>query len=165
MKTALIVASILLAAADVDAVERVGDLFGGKEAQAVVAKPMKVQAYRLDDDSVTKPTVKDYKMIAGPEAVDDALAKSLSQLLLDEKSYSWGRGKACDPLFGVRLEFVQGDKATDVFFCFECDILQVYANGKPVGSADFDNVRPQLVKLMQKIFPADKTIQGLNTKR
>lgn len=165
MKTLLILANILLAAACCQGAERLNRLFGDKESQAVVAKPMKVQAYRLPDDSLHQPTVKDFKTIAGPVAVDDALAKSVSQLLLDEKSYLWEVGKGCEPSFGVRLEFTQGDKSTDVFFCFDCNILEVYVNGKPVGSEDFDDVRPQLVKAMQKIFPDDKVIQGLKAQR
>ena len=71
------------------------------------------------------------------------------------------KGKACEPLYGVRLEFIQGEKSTDIFFCLECNILGVYVNGKSVDSADFDDIRPQLVKLIQKIFPEDKTIQVL----
>ncbi len=104
-------------------------------------------------------------MIAGPVAVDDTVAKSVSQLLLNDKNYLWDVGKGCDPIFGVRLEFLQGDKTTDVFFCLECDILSVYVNGQAVGSEDFDDMRPQLVKAMQKIFPDDKEIQGLKAER
>lgn len=165
MKATRILLVILLSAAHCQAAESLDSLFGDKEAQSVVAKPTKVQAYRLADHSFYKPTAKEYKVIAGPVAVDDALAKSVGQLLLDEKSYLWDVGKACDPIFGVRLEFIQGDKSTNVCFCFECDILQVYVDGKPVGSEDFDEVRPQLVKLMQKIFPEDKVIQGLKAKQ
>jgi serine protease inhibitor len=136
-------------------------LFGDKEAMNVVAKPTKVQAYRLADDSFTKPTVKDFKMKYGPVAVDDALAKSMSQLLLDDKSYKWNTGKNCDPSFGVRLEFIQGDKTTDVLICFDCDILGVYVNGKSVGEADFDNVHTPFAKLVKRMFPKDQEIQDL----
>ena len=73
-------------------------------------------------------------------------------------------GKGCEPIFGVRLEFTQGDKAVDLFFCFECDILAVYFGGKPVGSEDFDTMRPQLVEIAQKVFPEDKVIQGLKAR-
>ncbi len=148
-----------------EAAEHLKSLFGDQEAQAVVAKPTKVQAYRLAENSTFKSTVKDYKMITGPVAVDDTVAKSVSQLLLNEKNYLWDVGKGCDPLFGARLEFLQGDKSTNVFFCFECDILAVYVNGKSVGSEDFDDMRPELVKAMQKIFPEDKVIQGLKAER
>lgn len=143
--------------------ERLKSLFGDNDAQDVVAKPTNVQAYRLADRSLPQQKVKDYKMVAGPVAVDDKLAKSMSRVLLDEKSYSWGGGpqKACVPIYGVRLEFIQGDNTTDVFFCFECNILGVYVNGKEVRSADFDHARPQFVKLVKKILPEDKEIQGL----
>lgn len=165
MRTFVILATILLGAACCQGAERLSSLFGDKEAQAVVAKPTKVHAYRLADNSFYQRAVKDYKTIAGPVAVEDALAKSLGQVLLDEKSYLWDVGKGCDPSYGVRLEFIQADKTTDVFFCFDCNILDVYVNGKPVGGEDFDDVRPQLVKAMQKIFPDDKVIQGLKAQR
>ncbi len=165
MKTSLVLIAILFATYSCQAAERLNSLFGEKGAQAVVAKPSKVQAYRLAEFSVTRPNVKDYKMLSGPIAVDEALAKSVGQLLLDEKSYLWDVGKGCEPIFGVRLEFVQSDKSTDIFFCFECDILEVYFNGKRIGSEDFDDVRPQLVKVIKQIFPEDKVIQGLKAQK
>ena len=137
------------------------DVFGADGAQDVIAKPTKVQAYRLADMSFYKPTVDDYKTTAGPIDVSEALAQQTSKLLLDTDSYLWDIGKGCEPLFGVRLSFTQGEKQTDVFFCFECDILAVYFQGKPVGSEDFDKIRPQLVKIMKQIFPDDAVIQGL----
>ena len=161
MKTLLILSTVLFTATGCQAAERLDSLFGDAGAQGVVAKPTKVQAYRLADKSFYQPTVKDYKTTAGPIAVDEALAARLSKLLLDRDNYLWDVAKGCEPIFGVRLEFTQGDKSVDLFFCFECDILAVYFRGKPVGSEDFDTMRPQLVEIVQKIFPDDMVIQDL----
>ena len=79
MKTSLLLSAILLMATCCQAGERLKSLFGNEEAQAVVAKPTKVQAYRLADSSPPRPTVKDFKMTTGPVAVDDALAKSMGE--------------------------------------------------------------------------------------
>lgn len=161
MSFAVTLAAGLHAAEPKDASERFKSLFGGQEAQDVVAKPTKVQAYRLTEFSPPRATVKEFKMTGDPVAVDDALVKSMTQLLLDEKSYKWGTGKACEPNYGVRLEFIQGDKTTDVLFCFDCKILGVYVNGKDVGMAGFDDVHTPFVKLVKTMFPKDKEIQEL----
>ena len=145
-----------------------GDLdsvFGTGGAQDVIAAPEKVQAIRLADQSFYQPTVADYKTAAGPIDVDKDIGKQTSKLLLDEKSYLWDVAKGCEPIFGVRLQFTKGEQTADVFFCFECDILTIYFQGKPVGSEDFDPIRPQLVTIVKQLFPEDEAIQGLKARR
>ena len=162
-KTVLTI-GLLIIAADCHA----GDLeklFGKGGARDVIAEPEKVQAYRLAEESFYQPTVNDYETIAGPVAVKGELAKATSKLLLADDSYLREVGKGCEPIYGVRMEFMQGKKKADVFFCFGCDILTVYFQGKPVGSEDFDKIRPQLVKIAKQIFPGDEAIQGLKENR
>ena len=142
-----------------------GEVFGSGGAREVIGKPAKVQAYRLVDDSFYQPTVKDYKTAAGPIDVSDELAQQTSKLLLDPDSYRFNAAKGCEPIYGVRLSFAKDDQVTDVFFCFDCDILSVYFQGKPVGGEDFDDIRPQLVKIVKQVFPDDEAIQGLKEKR
>ena len=145
-----------------------GDLdsvFGTGGAQGVIAAPEEVQAFRLADKSFYQPTVADYKTAAGPIDVNKEIAQQTSKLLLEEKSYLWDVGKGCEPIFGVRLQFTKGDQRADVFFCFQCDILAVYFQGKPAGSEDFDPIRPQLVAIMKQLFPDDEAIQGFKAKR
>lgn len=163
--TLLLTLGLLALASGCTADENRDSVFGTAGAQAIVAKPEKVRAYRLADNSFFQPMVADYKTVAGPTAVDSAEATETSKLLLDQNSYVKDSAKGCEPIFGVRLEFVQGDNTTDVLFCFECDILTVYHQGKPVGGADFDKIRPKLVGIVQRIFPNDETIQGLKAKR
>ena len=141
--------------------EELEPLFGPGNAQLVVAKPTTVRAYRLADDSFYQADVADYEVISGPVDVGDELAMQAAALLLDPDSYLWDAAKGCEPVYGVRLEFVQGETTVDVAFCFDCDILSVYTQGKAVGGEDFDNIRPQLVGIMQKIFPKDEAIQSL----
>jgi len=62
MKATRILLVILLSAAHCQAAESLDSLFCDKEAQSVVAKPTKVQAYRLADHSFYKPTAKEYKV-------------------------------------------------------------------------------------------------------
>jgi hypothetical protein len=49
----------------------------------------------------------------------------------------------------------------DVVFCFHCDILLTYLDGKAVGAASFDNAHDELAKLMKELFPKDKGIQAI----
>ena len=160
----LLAISLLALTAGCDAEENQAKLFGTGEAQDVIARPTKVRAYRLADNSFYQPAVADYKTTAGPIDVDDAVARETSQLLVDVDSYLWDTAKGCEPIFGVRLEFTQGDKTADVFLCFECDILSVYYQGKPVGGEDFDRIQPQLVGIVKQIFPDDETIQSLKAR-
>ena len=156
---------LLTLASGCNANEKLDSLFGTAGAQAAVAKPKKVTAYRLADNSFYQPMVADYKTTAGPVEVDDDVAIQASKLLLDVDSYLWDAAKGCEPIFGVRLNFVQGDESTDVLFCFECDILTVYHQGKPIGGEDFDKIRPKLVEIVKKIFADDQAIQRLKPER
>lgn len=137
----------------------------GKGAVEVLAKPDKVNAYRLPKKSYQVKTVKEFKMTTGPVALEKSLFSETSRVLLDSKSYQWDVAKGCLPDYGVRMEFIQGDKTADVFFCFGCDILTLYYQGKPIGGEDFDIVRPKLVSIVKKIFKDDKLIQELDPKR
>jgi hypothetical protein len=86
---------------------------------------------------------------------------TLRDLLLDEGSYELEMAKGCEPVFGVGVSFMLGEQVVDILFCFECDILAVYQDGKVVGDEDFDPARTRLVRLVKKFFPDDNVIQQL----
>mgnify|MGYP006969408098 CR=1 FL=1 len=140
---------------------QVEKLFGGAEAVGVVNEATTVEAFRLPTGSFFQESPEKYTMTSGPVAVSAATAEKLRAALLDPKTYGWDFAKGCEPDFGVRIRFTKGKETVDVFFCFGCDILAVYFNGKRTGDEDFDDARPAFVAAAKALFPKDEAIQGL----
>jgi hypothetical protein len=149
---------------------KVAELFGGSDAFAILQQPSKVEAYRLNGirggGSLTgygqSKVLDDYAVISGPVPVPQELARQLASVLMSYNTYGWNYGKACDPIYGARLGFVDKEgHSVDVVFCFECDILAVYRDGKLVRGKDFDAARPHFVRAMKILFPQDKAMQSL----
>jgi hypothetical protein len=140
----------------------VPSIFGGEEGMAILANPDKVEAYRLG-----KPTgphhsidLKDYPTISPPVAISTADLETLQRLFTDRSSFRHYY-KACIPTYGVRLDYVRGNKELQVLFCFECESLDCWLEGQLVGGADFDPVTDQLLRIVKSIFPNDPGIQTL----
>ena len=120
-----------------------------------------VHAYRLAEASFYQDELSSYKRAGEAVTVSEADRLQLRDLLLDKESYELEMAKACEPIFGVGVTFARGEQSVDVLFCFECDILAVYQDGRVVGDEDFDPARTRLVRLMKNFFPADDVIQQL----
>lgn len=142
-------------------IANVQQMFGGKEAVGLFSRFDKAEAFRIQDSEYQK-TIDAYTTVSGPVALDQDEGRKLANLLSDEKSYLWELSKACgDPVYGVRIRFTRGEATLDVLFCFKCDVLLAYWNGKSVGGEDFDPIQPHLVALMKSLFPQDDVIQKL----
>jgi len=92
-------------------------------------------------------------------------ARRFQEILQNPGTYVFDAAKACLPNYGVRLQFAADDKTVDVEFCFECNILLVLQDGKPVGGEDFDHARAPLVALCKELLPDDAEIQALQPDR
>lgn len=136
------------------------DVLGGNEVVDTILKADKVEVYRLKDQFF-KEKLAEYEASAGPTELDPKLAKPLAETLVAYDSYEREIAKACEPIFGVRATFIRGAVKTDVLFCFQCQILTVYHQGKRVGGGEFDPVKGKLEKLVKQIFPKDAAIQKL----
>ena len=144
-----------------DAAGSLSKVFGSSVAIDTIKSADSVKAYRLPSPSEYRASLSGYKMSAGPiDVPDDQIAK-LHAVLLDKSTYGWDYAKGCIPDYGVRIQFQHDSHEVDVLLCFECDILSVYHNGKAVGGEDFDDGRPQLVKIVKTVFPDDQVIQSL----
>lgn len=136
-------------------------VFGNQQVIDTVQAASTVRAYRLADASFYQDQLSSYDRAGEAVAVSEADRLQLRDLLLDEESYELEMAKGCEPVFGVGVTFTSGEQRVDVLFCFECDILAVYQDGRGVGDEDFDPARTRLVKLVKKFFPADDVIQQL----
>jgi len=136
-------------------------VFGNQQVIDTVHAASEVHAYRLADASFYQDELSSYKRAGEAVTVSEADRLQLRDLLLDKESYELEMAKACEPIFGVGVTFARGEQSVDVLFCFECDILAVYQDGRVVGDEDFDPARTRLVRLMKNFFPADDVIQQL----
>jgi hypothetical protein len=144
-------------------------LYGGPANLAIVARPTKVEAYRLGplplEELSHDAAVGAHPVLAGPVELPEADAVAVAAALSSADSYAWHFGKACMPRYGVRLSFVRGPDRVDVLLCFECDILAAWRNGQWLGYEDFDDARPVLVRAVRAAFPDDAEIQSLGESR
>ena len=137
-------------------------IFGSEQGIDIVQASTDVHAYRLADGSYYQDDLADYERAGEPVPVPEVDQVTLRDLLLDEGSYELEMAKGCEPVFGVGMSFASGGKAVDILFCFQCDILVVYQDGRAVGDEDFDPARTRLVTLVKKFFPNDNVIEQLH---
>ena len=148
---------------------RIPKLYGGPRNVAIVARPDKVEAFRVEQASERARTddaqFSDWATIAGPATLSPETAAEVSAALVSPSSYEWHYAKGCWPNFGARLSFHQGSEQVDVLLCFECDILWIVRNGRRIGGEDFDDVRAVLARAVKEAFPDDEVIQSLDEAR
>lgn len=135
----------------------------GSDGMKFVRKPTRVEAYRVTAD-FTKgeihDDVTDYALVGKPVSVDVTHIVDIQDGLTSRSSYD-ANPKACTFQPGVRVDFYRGDEVLQVLFCFRCDELASYRNGRPVGHADFDPARAKLLRGIKSLFPDDPAIQSL----
>ena len=61
----------------------------------------------------------------------------------------------------IVIRFAGVKTTLEIVFCFSCDELLVYKDGKRIGGEDFDDRRADLLAIMRRTFPDDETIQAL----
>lgn len=136
-------------------------LFGGSDGVQIVRQAKTVLAWRVVGTNEFHELLYDYEMRGKPVELSTSQAQSLRNLLLDHDSYEWDVAKGCMPIYGVRVQFLEEDQSVDVMFCFECDILTIFRNGKITTGEDFDTIRGRLLEIIKPLFPDDELIQGL----
>jgi hypothetical protein len=140
--------------------EEVREIYGSADAEEALRKPSEVVAFRLARNTFEEAALEDYKITAGPIQLSPSLAAAFAHSVTEAADCN-GYPNKCEPDFGVRLEFVRNAKRVNVLLCYNCDILQVYSEGKFHQWRYFNAFRPQLVKLVKEVFPDDEAIQKL----
>ena len=166
------------------------ELLGGPAGRAAVATPVKVEAVRLGPSaSAVSPTggeeppgdaertpqsqwrprslpegFADYREVAGPAPVPAAEAAALSAALTADGWLTPNEAKACGvPRYGVKFLFTgENGATTEVWNCFECDVLAVVVGGEAVGGDDSDALRPVLLAAARAAFPDDPELTSLD---
>ena len=166
MKLALMLMALLASLGCQSGSAKVEQLFGGPEAMAALRAPDSTQAWRttaefaVKEGTEAKGKLADCVILNGPVPVKESISTAIAGLLKKD-IYEWNMAKGCEPIPGVAIEYTKGDDKLLIFFCFECDILLTYLNGKRVGGEDFDRIHRALANEVKKIFPNDPDIQKL----
>lgn len=147
---------------------RVVKLYGNQANFAALARADKVQAFRVKHTienarDKQRKQIRGYPVLSGPHPVDKKVARNLVRLLQDKSTYDFERDKGCEMVPGVVVVFTHQRTRVELVLCFECDQLEIYVGDKNTGYEDFDPARPQLLKLVKRIFPKDKAIQTLKS--
>jgi hypothetical protein len=136
---------------------------GGNEVASVLRSSDRVEAALIEPSQELRyedPTK--YRTISGPDLVASNTAASIGHTLLaPEEHRDLDVRKGCIPRYGVRVTFLAATDRVDVYFCFECAILAVYLNDKPVGGLNFDFAYRRLIADVQLIFPEHKGLAKL----
>jgi hypothetical protein len=140
-------------------------VFGSRRSLEIVQRPERVEASRLKADFEepleTKKDLANYPTIGMAIDVPTDIASRVGAKLSARESYLWNAAKACIPQYGVRMSFFRGNERVDVLFCFECDILVVFHNGRLTGGGSFDYAHNALLDDVKRLFPDDAAIQAL----
>ncbi len=146
------------------------NLFGGQQWFDLLTKAERIEAYRLEsnidtvieaqsEDDVAK--IASYPIISEPVTVNQAVASEIVSVLHDESTYDLDIAKPCIFEPGVAVRFTHQSDTVDVLFCFSCNELEIYVNGKSTGQEFFDRARLRLIAVFKQIFPNDSVIQSL----
>ena len=157
----LLIVAFALASCRSGATSRVGALYGGEANWSVIQAPSQVQAWRVMPPGrvryVRAPdTVDGFEITDGPRDVDLATARELASILAADAIYDWERAKGCEFEPGLAVRFSDGAASVDVLFCFHCDELAAFRDGKRAGIEDFDAARDRLAALAERMFPTGK---------
>ena len=143
---------------------RLPQIFGGADAIATMNAPDKVEAWcaiaphKLEEEkrggkkvTQTKGKLADYLIIKGPVEVD-AQAGAEIAAILQRNQYKWDPPYVdCLPNPGFAAQYTKGTNSVQIFFCFECGILETYFNGKKTRKMEFSH--EGLRALLTKVSP------------
>ena len=126
-------------------------LFGGAEGIATMNTPDKVESWRttsraklMEEEqdwekiAQTKEKLADYLIVEGPAEVDAKSSAELATILQSNIYIHREEDLDCLPKPGFAVRFNKGTNSVLVFFCFECGIMESYANNEErARTADF----------------------------
>lgn len=166
---------------DIEHQEDVVELFGGQEAMEIIQHPDRVTVQRvelLDQAEMPEPKyeafhIANYRPSGEPIVLSEAESDQLANLITAGSSYYWRpdpepgtvESTACEVLYGLKVEYVRGDRRVSIWFCFGCNLLLIVVDDdlNPTDPAIgfFYPIRDELADIMQALFPDDEAIQSL----
>jgi hypothetical protein len=161
-----------LSVASVSGHDVVRSVFGGQKTLDIFLSAKKVMAERLHLKERAIPRGLANYTRDSATTLSQAQIQALHRLFTDTSSYTWNYEqrngqKLCVPNYGVLLTFHSERSVVYIALCFECDLFAICVGDTPnpqrVNSEeDLDRIRPQLVVLVQALFPKDAQIRALD---
>ena len=148
--------------------QRVSQLYGGPDGMAALSTPDQVRAWRTisplklkrKPNLKTKGKLAEYFILLGPVPVNPQQSTAMATLLQNSETYAL-EPKLCKFNPGVAIEYAKGTEKVLIFYCFACDSMAVYQNGKLRTKIEFDPGSKALAEVIKHIFPDDAVIQKL----
>lgn len=143
------------------------EVFGSDEAIEVVRAAQEMSGYVLvpspaSNDEFGNVPLDGFEITFGPVTPTPQTLEKLRAMLLDQQTYGERYIKLCTGEYFSRLQFRHDRNTVDLLFCFSCDEMLVFHNGKDIGTAYFDNIRPEMIRILKEIFPDHKEVQSLS---
>src|SRR5262249_278737 len=139
----------------------------GRQTVDILSGATKVEVFRIDGKGDRQPKPGEAAMLGNPVTArgkdqDEAFAKKLADVLLDDRTYTEEWAKCFRP--GVAFRVWRGSDSVKVLVCFQCD--NFYCGPPADRNATFHGSpqRPRLVRLAKEAFPEDPEIQALAEK-
>ena len=121
-----------------------------------------VESYRIDPvrGADVSRGILGYPVIARGPHLDKVAARQLKSLVLDPRGYI-GDIWCGDIEPGVAFRIVSGERTLTILICFKCKEWEFWLNGKRVGGDYFIGLQPELLKLVQRVFPDDDSLKAI----
>ena len=134
------------------------DMVGGHKACEIINSAQEIRISLLDrsEDNSGMPG----KVRGIPQSAAKLQRDSIKRIISDVDSYAWMVQKMCEPVFGVRVEFVRADETVSLLICFDCGILQ-FSYGNFVREESFDPSFNELLGFVTSVFPRDPELKKI----
>jgi hypothetical protein len=151
----------------------VSERFGGTNNTRLIASAPFVVAWRTAGSLKTNDYYGEllWKKSGSPMVVSTNLARELSVILLDERTYYEVEGAAKNSLSWpcVMMNFSDGKTSVELFFSFRDNSIAAKVGTEKYGmpllvDSNFDPSRAKILAIIKKIFPDDEYIQKLPDK-
>ncbi|HZK81156.1 MAG TPA: hypothetical protein VFC46_08825 [Humisphaera sp.] len=101
-----------------------------------------------------------YKIIARGSPLDEMTVRKLTRLVFDPRAFK-GDTWCGDIEPGVAFRFVGDSHVLTILICFKCEELELWLDGKSLGKRLFIGVQPEMLQLVQHVFPNDETLRAI----
>jgi hypothetical protein len=135
---------------------------GLQPAMDILQSDAAVESYRIDPVRVADVLqgILGYPVIARGPQLNKAAARQLKSLVLDPRGYNgevWCG--AIEP--GVAFRILSGERDFTILVCFKCKEWEFWLNGERLGKGYFVGLQPELLKLVQQVFPDDNVLRAI----
>ncbi|EDN70077.1 secreted protein [Beggiatoa sp. PS] len=130
------------------------------EMKAILAQPTKVEGYIVESkpaspDVPEESNLGGYPVLKEPVALTPEQIKTAQALLLNEKSYYWGRfAKKCLLAPQAALRFLKGDQEVSILFSTSCDLWSFVYQDK-LATKDYAPAAEEVNRFLSIVFPED----------